>query len=173
MILHKPEFEELTYRRDLLADPLTMSYNKGLNLGFSEYDNSTGCIVFPETTWKNWYNDWMNQEPLRYYAYLVVDNKFVGEVALRYVESESAHMINIVIDSRYRGKGYGKKGLLALFEVAFNDLNITKVIDEFPVSRLESKNLFTSLGFDQVIENDLLIFSITKEKYKSLGRFRM
>lgn len=117
MNLYKSDLEELTYRRDLLADPLTMSYNKGLNLGISEYDNSTGCIMFPETTWKNWYNYWMNQEPLRYYAYLV--------------------------------------------------------IDDFLVSRLASMNLFTSLEFDQVVENDLITFSMTNEKYKGLSRFRI
>ncbi len=50
MNLHKPDIEELTYRRDLLADPFTMSYNKGLSLGISEYNNSTGCILFHETT---------------------------------------------------------------------------------------------------------------------------
>jgi len=68
MILHKPKYEELKYRRDLLADPLTMSYNRGLNLGIPEYDNTTGCIRFHESTWKNWYSYWMNQEPIRYYS---------------------------------------------------------------------------------------------------------
>lgn len=47
--LHIPEYSELWYRQRLLADPDTMSYNKG-------YSGENGCIDFPEKNWRLWYD---------------------------------------------------------------------------------------------------------------------
>lgn len=48
--LHVPSYDELWYRQKLMADPATMSYNRGYSLPFEEYDKNTGCIAFlPKT----------------------------------------------------------------------------------------------------------------------------
>ncbi len=169
MQLYKPKLEELNYRMNLMSDPQTMSYNKDLDLDFEGYHKDTGCIDFPRDTWKTWYDYWMEAEPTRFYAYLKVKDQLVGEVALRYVEAQGAHMINIIIDSRHRGKGYGKEGLQLLLKVAFKDLNLEKVIDDFPITRTTSINLFQSLGFHSQIKDNLITFSLTKSQYHALN----
>ncbi|MBQ1690249.1 MAG: hypothetical protein II018_03190 [Firmicutes bacterium] len=47
LYLHVPEFSELYYRQKLMSDPVTMSYNRGYDLGFDGYHKNTGCIDFP------------------------------------------------------------------------------------------------------------------------------
>ncbi len=168
MNVYKPKCEELEYRMNLLCNPDTMSYNKGYKLGIPEYDNDTGCIDFPKEKWEKWYADWVLNEPMRFYSYLSVNNEFVGEIALRYVESEDAHMINIIIDSRYRGMGYGREGLLLLMKIAFQDFGLDKIIDDIPITREPSKRLFEKLGFRYEIEDELIKFSMTKDEYESL-----
>lgn len=42
--LHVPACEELWYRRKIMQDPETMSYNKGYDLDFEGYGRETGVI---------------------------------------------------------------------------------------------------------------------------------
>ena len=44
----------------------------------------------------------------RYYRYLKDDNKFVGEIAYHYDPEYDGYVANVIVFSRYRGKGYGK-----------------------------------------------------------------
>ena len=53
LYLHVPKLDELWYRKKLLEDPKTMSYNRGYELDFDGYDKETGCIAVPESKWKN------------------------------------------------------------------------------------------------------------------------
>lgn len=168
MKLYQPKFEELEYRKRLLSDADTMAYNAGFNLGIPEYNKDTGCIDFSKEKWKTWYECWIGNEPNRLYSYIMVDNQFVGEVALRNIESEEAHMISIIVDSRYRGRGYGKEALRLIMKVAFLDYKLGKLIDEFPVTRVSSKELFEKLGFNYVIDNGIIKFSMTKNEYVRL-----
>ena len=45
LYLHVPKLDELWYRKKLLEDPKTMSYNRGYELDFDGYDKETGCIA--------------------------------------------------------------------------------------------------------------------------------
>jgi hypothetical protein len=56
-------------------------------------------------------------------------------------------------------------------KVAFEDYEIEKLIDDFPISRTQSKRLFETLGFKNVIEEDSIIFSMTKDEYEKLHSF--
>ena len=80
LYLHIPTFEELWYRRKMMQDPDTMSYNRGYGLDLEGYDNETGCIAFPEKDWADWYAYFIGQEPERYYAYIVraLDDVFIS-----------------------------------------------------------------------------------------------
>lgn len=71
LYLHVPSFEELDYRQKILAQPDTMAYNRGYELGFENYDNETGCIDFRKEYWKEWFSPWVNNIPNRYYAYII------------------------------------------------------------------------------------------------------
>ena len=78
--LYVPKLSELWYRQRLLADPETMSYNRGYDLPFEGYNRETGCIAFPETAWAAWHSRFVGQSG-RFYAYVVrlEDGRFIGE----------------------------------------------------------------------------------------------
>lgn len=165
MKLYIPSINQLSYRKSLLEDPVTMSYNKDFDMSFDGYHPSTGCIDFPESKWASWGNLWLDNKPKRFYAYLEQEGKLVGEVALRYIEDKDAYMISIIIDGNHRGKGYGREGLKLLLKVGFKDLNAKLLIDEFEEGRNHSHNLFTSLGFESKKENGLMIYSLDRLSY--------
>ena len=73
LCLHVPELNEFWYRKKLMEDPETMSYNRGYDLDFAGYDKETGCIAFPKTEWESRYNYLVGDEPER-------EAKYVSEV---------------------------------------------------------------------------------------------
>lgn len=83
-----PTFKELKYRKDLLSDKETMSYNNKFG----------GTIDFNESKWETWYNKWIgNNDPNFFYAY-IYDKELdipVGEVAYRFDEESNCAMLNI------------------------------------------------------------------------------
>lgn len=109
--LYLPKYEDLWFRQMFMADDETMSYNYKWG----------GTIPFPEGEWKEWYNHWIvNPEGKRFYRYLVdeINNEFIGEVAYHYDEVRNVTIADIIIDAKYRGKGFGKIGLQLLCEAA-------------------------------------------------------
>jgi diamine N-acetyltransferase len=154
-----PELEELDYRRKLLADRETMSYN----IGYGENDG-TGCIDFDKNTWEEWYYRWVNNMPERYYAYIIkVDENIpVGEVALRYVTEKSSYCVNIIVEEKYRGNGFSEQALRLLIHTAFEELGADKVFDDFPICRISAERLFKKVGFKRVSDN---IVELTKQDY--------
>ncbi|MDE5856474.1 MAG: hypothetical protein K2H06_05455, partial [Anaeroplasmataceae bacterium] len=67
--LYIPQKEDLWYRKMMMEDPKTMEYNKGYSLDSDNYNNATGCILFPKEDWDDWYEYFIHNEPERYYAY--------------------------------------------------------------------------------------------------------
>lgn len=93
--LYIPKLEELDFYQFLLSDPDTMSYN-------APWCPPDGCIEFSRKNWKQWYEQWINQEPNRFYAYLqrISDNTFIGDVNFHYSQSDNWWDIGIVILAR-------------------------------------------------------------------------
>lgn len=54
-----------------MQDSDTISYNKGYDLDFKGYDKATGCLAFSKQKWEAWYAYFNEQEPQRFYAYIV------------------------------------------------------------------------------------------------------
>jgi len=161
--LYVPKLEELEYRQTILMQPETMSYNKGYNLNISSYNKNTGCIEFPRNKWEKWYKFWIDNKPSTYYAYIinVTDHQFIGEVNLHYNSEQDWYDMGIIIESKYRGKGYGKKALLVLLDIAFNEYDAKAVHNDFESKRDIAYKLHISVGF-KVIKSkngmiDLLI----------------
>lgn len=138
LILHKPTLEELSFRQELLADEATMSYNHSYG----------GCIAFPPEKWETWYEKWLKTDTNRYfYRYLYNEElkTFVGECAYHWNEEEQKHICNVIVHSRYRGKGYGKEALLLLCEAA-KDNGLTELWDSIAIDNA-SIGLFLHCGF--------------------------
>lgn len=164
LYLRIPSFEELGYRQKILAQPDTMSYNRGYEIGLDNYNNETGCIDFREEYWEDWFSRWVNNMPDRYYAYIIKcdEHSPIGEVALRYVEEKAAYCVNIIIEARYRGMGYSEEALKLLADAAFNELNAEKIYDDFPAARVSADRAFKRVGFKRVTDD---MVELTRKDY--------
>ena len=165
--LHVPTLEELWYRQKLLSDADTMSYNKGYDLNFDGYDNETGCIDFPKEDWQGWYDYFIGREPERYYAYIVVDGEFIGEVNVHKNKEKNWYDMGIVIEAKHRGKGYAVPALKLLLEQAFDGLGEKAVHNDFEDTRDAAVKTHLAAGFKEYKrENGILELLITKEQYE-------
>ena len=97
--LYRPQMTDLWFRKALLADPETMSYN----------DAWGGTILFGTERWEPWYRDWVGNPDKRFYRYVAVgpSREFVGETAWHYDEDERKYLADVIIMARCRGRGYG------------------------------------------------------------------
>lgn len=168
LYLHVPAYEELWYRQKLMQDPDTMSYNKGYELNFDHYDKATGCIAFPEEEWEDWYNYYIGQESQRFYAYIVRDSdgEFIGEVNAHRNADAGWYEMGIVLEAKYRGKGYAVTALWLLLKYVFETMGAKAVHNEFEEERSAAVKTHLSVGFTRYRqENRILELLITKEQY--------
>ncbi len=101
--LFRPGIRDLWFRQLMLSDETTMSYNRAWG----------GTIDFPEEDWAGWYGRWLEHpEGERYYCYLTdLTGRFLGEIAYHRDEELDGFIANVIVYSKYRGRGYGGKGL--------------------------------------------------------------
>lgn len=138
--LYIPQYEDLCFRQMFMADEETMSYNHYWG----------GTIPFPEEEWRSWYNYWIiNTEDKRFYRYLIDEsnNEFVGEIAYHYDEVRDITIADIIIYSKYRGRGFGKQGLNILCDIA-KENGIDVLYDDIAIDNT-AINLFTECGFEE------------------------
>lgn len=163
--LYTPQLRDLWFRKNLLADPETMSYNKGYNLGFPQYHNDTGCIDFPQKDWGKWYHRWVLNRPERFYAYLRKKGtgEFLGEVSLYQTDAPGVYEMGIVLHSACRGKGYAREGMALLLDAAFRELGVQEVVNHFETSRQAAMKIHLAAGFRIVTEeNGVTLFSVKR-----------
>lgn len=158
--LNIPKENELEYRRYLISDEETMSYNAGYG------DNGTGCYYQTIEQVQEWYKNWNNGTD-NYYAYIIrkEDNTPIGEVDIHWSGYCQKHIIGIVIESKYRGNGYAEKALNLLCDVAFDELKLNKIYDDFPAIRIAAEKVFSKIGF---IRKDDEFVVLTKERYNQI-----
>ena len=99
--LRRPTIEELAFRRDLLADPASMSYNVRWELDFPGYDNESGGLPFHEDAWPNILFAW-SKPGCREYFLAFVDDQPVGHAHYSVID-DAAH-IGVNIPGRRRGR---------------------------------------------------------------------
>ena len=137
---YKPALDELSFRESLMADPETMSYN----------DAWGGTIPFPKEDWQDWYEYWMDApESEMYYRYLYDDavGCFVGEIAYHYDADMQGFTANVIIFSKYRGRGYGGQALELLCAEARSN-GITVLYDDIAIDN-PAAALFLRHGFKE------------------------
>ena len=145
--VYKPRLEDLWFREAMLEDEETMSYNKAWG----------GTISFPRENWEEWFNHWViNHDNKRYYRYLKNDGgAFVGEIAYHYDSNYDGYMVNIIIHSKYRNKGYGILGLQILCQIA-KENGITELLDDIAIDN-PAITMFLKLGFVEQYRTDSII----------------
>ena len=146
--IHKPTIEELWFRKNLIADAETMSYNAAWG----------GTVSFPEEEWKQWYAEWLEgPESQRYYRYLydTEGQNYVGEIAYHFDERREIHICDVIIIARHRNKGFGTEGIRLLCEVA-KENGIKTLYDDIAADN-PSYNLFLKNGFVIDYQNDEIV----------------
>lgn len=134
-----PQIEDLWFRREFMADPDTMSYNNAWG----------GTIPFPKEDWESWYSAWVNpSDEKHFYRYLKnEEGEFVGEIAYHIKGERNMCMADVIIAAKYRGKGYGKEGLLLLCEAAKTN-GIACIYDNIAIDN-DAVKLFLEAGFHE------------------------
>ena len=150
--LHTPAIKEMDYRQKLLADPDTMSYNRGQMLDAEGYDCATGCIDFPITDWRYWRDVWLWREPSRFSAYILDEDsgEFVGEACYFYDMESDACGTGVIIEARHRGRGYGTEALRLLADRAFLQPDVDRLFVELPADRENAVRMYLTAGFREV-----------------------
>lgn len=148
--LYVPSLEDYWYEAKLQSDPDTMSYNAGYDVSYYGYHYDTGCIDFPECKWKETLEKRKREK--RFFAYIKDNelNEYVGYCNYHYNNNEDRYECGLVIESKYRGKGYSKEALKLLCDTAKAE-GIKSLYDNFEIDRGNTLNLFKNVGF-KIIE---------------------
>ena len=144
--LYRPAVSDLWFRRDLLADETTMSYNRAWG----------GTVDFPEDLWDRWHDVWVvrEDEGRRYYRYLrdPGTGEFVGEVAYRWDPDYESFITDVIVHARFRGRSYGGAGLELLCGAA-HDRGIATLRDNVALGN-SAIDLFLRHGFTEEWRSD-------------------
>lgn len=142
--LYLPQKGELWFRKKLLADPETMSYNAAWG----------GALDFPEEDWDDWYEYWIaRDEGKRFYRYLRTDGgDFVGEIAYHLDESRGLYLANVIVYAPLRRRGYGRAALELLCRAA-KENGISVLHDDMAADNT-ARALFESEGFAEEYRTD-------------------
>ncbi len=142
-----PQIKEYSYEQKLESDPTTMSYNAGYDVTYFGYHYDTGCIDFPKERWQEVYDRRINEN--RYFAYIkdCDINEYVGYVNYQYDKDSDYYDCGIVIEAKYRNKGYSKDALKLLIKVAYNN-GIEYLYDSFEIDRENTLKTFLDVGFE-------------------------
>ncbi len=148
LTVYEPKYEDLWFRQMMMADEETMSYNHAWG----------GVIPFPEEDWKDWHDHWVvNHEDRRYYRYLKDENgNFVGEIAYHYDSDIRSYIADVIIFSKFRGKGYGTQALNLLC-LAANDNGIDVLYDDIAIDN-PAIRLFLKNGFEEEFRTEEKVF---------------
>lgn len=159
--LHIPSEGELEYRRQLIADEVTMEYNMG-------YGDDGGCTYNQtDEQVRHWYQVW-NKDNEHFYAYIVrtQDNAYIGEVNTHKNNISDWYEMGIVLEAKHRGMGYAVEALKLLLNYAFHSLGAKAVHNDFEETRTAAVRTHLSAGFCEYAKHDGIIeLLITREQY--------
>ena len=149
LIAVEPAYEDLWFRRMMLEDEETMSYNHAWG----------GTVSFPEEKWNDWYDRWiLHHGTMRFYRFLKDgDGHFVGEIAYHYDSELDSFLANVIVYSKYRGRGYGAEALDLLCAEAKGN-GVTTLCDNIAADN-PAIGLFLKRGFQIVgrMENKIIL----------------
>lgn len=142
-----PKLNQYSYEQKLESDSKTMSYNAGYDVSYFGYHYNTGCIDFPKEKWRDTYNKRINEN--KYFAYIkdCTINRYVGYVNYQYNKNDDIYECGVLIESKYRGKGYSKDALRLLIKEA-NKNGIEYLYDTFEKDRENTLKAFLDVGFE-------------------------
>ena len=149
--LYIPNLTDYWYEAKLQNDPNTMSYNAGYDVSYEGYHYDTGCIDFPKSKWNETYNKRQNKD--KFFAYIKDEdlNEYIGYCNYHYNKENDRYECGLLIEYKYRGKGYSKDSLILLCNKAKQD-KLSFLYDTFELDRDNTLKVFEAVGF-KVISN--------------------
>ena len=159
--LYVPQPEDGWFYVKMLSDPATMAYN-------APWFPPDGCIPNAAEEWKELQQNWIRQEPARFYAYLQrkSDGAFIGDVNFHHDPDRDWWDMGIVIHAPERGKGYGKQGLRLLCDRAFRVAGVSRLHNEFETTRNAAYHIHRAVGFrESGAKHDCVQLELTKEEW--------
>ena len=146
LTLYEPKLEDLWFRKKMLEDEETMSYNHAWG----------GTVPFPVDDWEDWYDRWVvNHDNKRYYRYVKDGDIFVGEIAYHFDEKYQGYVANIIIFAKFRRKGYGKETLDILCKTA-KENGVDVLYDDIAIDN-PAITLFLKAGFFEEYQTNEII----------------
>lgn len=141
--LVKPKLNQYAYYKKIISDKKTMSYDIGYSLDNKNYHYDTGCIDFNIEKWKCFLKNQNN-----YLAYIrdFNINKYIGYVSYYYNNIKNFYECDIVIEYKYRNKGYSKDALKLLVRTAYEN-GIDYLYNSFEKDRNNTLKIFLDVGF--------------------------
>lgn len=108
-------------------------------------------LIFPKINGKK--NLDKRQGKNVYFAYILdsENNEFIGYCNYQYNEKSDKYECGLLIEAKYRGKGYSKEVLTLLCEEARKN-GIKELYDTFEVDRGDTLKIFEAVGFKIVNE---------------------
>lgn len=148
LIVYEPKLEDLWFRKQLLEDEDTMSYNHSWG----------GTIPFPKEKWHDWYDYWLiHQDNKRFYSYVQNDEgQFVGEIAYHFDAELNGFIISVIILNKYRNKGYGSSAIDLICDIALKN-GISILYDDIAIDN-PAIHLFLKKGFKIDYQTDEKIY---------------
>ncbi|USR79169.1 GNAT family N-acetyltransferase [Arcanobacterium pinnipediorum] len=163
--LHIPSYAELSYRQQWMGDPEMMSYNAGWHISHPGYDNSTGCIDWPQSEWQQFLDVYCSDATRAGYFYLAhtPTHQFIGHAHYRIVDDEAHIGINVI--PVMRNQGLASLGLRLLLDHIQVATSARVAVNEFESSRLAAVRLHHKLGFikQATAESDSSVHPATGE----------
>lgn len=94
------------------------------------------------------------QTPNDYRCAILVDGIYVGNVYLTDIENGRAHYHIFIGDRRYWGKGVARSASVQIIQYGFEVLKLDVIQLKVNNANVRAKNLYTSLGFVAINEED-------------------
>lgn len=99
---------------------------------------------------------------------LTEDGKIVGHLLLRYLDVDKTivRFGFVIVDDSLRGKGYGKKMLLAAIDYAFKNLKAKEITIGVFENNAQAYRCYLSVGFEE--QPTIEYYDILGEKWKCI-----
>lgn len=166
--LYVPKYNELEYYNNILLDPKTMEYNAGFNLNLDGYEYETGCVKSFDK--EKWYKKQILDKN-RYFAYVInkQDNLPLGYVNFHFDEIKLRHTCGVIIEYKYRNKGYGREALNLLLNKAFLQYNLDSLSCSISYKDTKTLKFFMNNGFKDIKEDYYIKKFNKNERYITLS----
>lgn len=166
--LYVPKYNELEYYNNILLDPKTMEYNAGFNLNLDGYEYETGCVKSFDK--EKWYKKQILDKN-RYFAYVInkQDNLPLGYVNFHFDEIKLRHTCGVIIEYKYRNKGYGREALNLLLNKAFLQYNLDSLSCSISYKDTKTLKFFMNNGFKDIKEDYYIKKFNRNERYITLS----